>query len=586
MYGLRVGRHERTEGAETDLDRLPPDTGYRARARLGQTGVRRVRIVIAAIVTVIGAGIVFSIGGFGEAGPSASPGSADGTTSPSASRAAPTPTPLPAFAILGSPAPTRPVPLSAGAGGLRWLDPVTGALIGDARPADRGPTLTFVDSVGRAVQLCTTSEVDGASLTTDVNLCAFDERGQEVGRDPIATLTSDSLLPVSLDYSGLESVQLDATVSRDGRWLWLVSAVRGPATWAVDLWRIDLRTRTLDGSREVRAIPIGTPGVDAPSADGWLVDATTVIWPVVRASPNGSQLSVSLTAYSLDESETSSFQEERLVLDSALAPSSPVTVAFPHGEAGDLVLDPSRAAWATERHYLSISRYHGDDDDFQPFVRIEDPDDMTRDVAVGPDMRAASGTGSSWLMDAGRGILYRWIPAIRTLTMLDIATRAGTTVILDLEPGPGAAAWPAKGADDGLMAWSHLAPARDGGPGPQLAGSADGRVLYALGFLDWPQIEAGPPPRSMVWVLDAKSLSVIEAWDLPGPVNEIALGPGGGPLLEISWVTSGIFAVMTTGMWFVDQNTGRPLEVVGQLGSLGGGRAWLIQPSVQAFAGF
>jgi hypothetical protein len=583
-----VDRHERTEGAETDLDRLPPDTGYRARARLGQTGVRRVQFAIVAIVTVIGAGIAFSIGGFGEAGPSASPGSAEGTTSPSASRPAPTPTALPALAILGSPPPTRPVPLSAGAGGLRWLDPVTGALIGDARPGDRGPKLTFVDSVGRAVQVCTSATVDGSSLMTDVELCTFDERGTAVGRDRIVTLTSELFADVSLDYSGLEAVQLDATVSRDGRWLWLVSAVRGPATWAVDLWRIDLRTRTLDGSREVRAIPIGTPGVDAPSADGWLVDATTVIWPVVRASPNGSQLSVSLTAYSLGESETSSFQQERLMLDSALGPTSPITAAFPHGEARDLVLDPSRAAWATERHYLSISRYHGDDDDFQPFVRIENPDDMTRDVAVGPVIRAEDGMirDSSWLLDAGRGILYRWIPASRTLTRLDVATRAGTTVILDPEPGPGAADWPAKGADDGLMAWSHLAPARDGGPGPQLAGSADGRVLYALGFLDWPQIEAGPPPRSMVWVLDAESLSVIEAWDPPGPVDEIALGPGGRPLLQISWVTSGIFDVMTTGLWFVDQNTGRPLEVVGQLGSLGGGRAWLIQPSVQTLAGF
>jgi hypothetical protein len=478
------------------------------------------------------------------------------------------------------------VPLSVGAAGLRWLDPVTGALIGDARPGDRAPTLTFVDSAGRAVQVCASATVDGLSLITEVELCAFDERGTAVGRDRIVTLTSELLVDVSSDYSGLESVGLDATVSRDGRWLWLVSAVRGPATWAVDLWRIDLLTRTLDGSREVRVIPIGTSGVGAPSADGWLVDATTVIWPVVRASPNGSQLSVTLTAYSLNESETSSYQQERLMLDSALGPTSPITAAFPHGEARDLVLDPSRAAWATERHYLSISTYHGDDDDFQPFVRIENPDDMTRDVAVGPVMRTASGTGSSWLMDAGRGILYRWIPASRTLTMLDIATRAGTTVILDPEPGPGAADWPAKGAADGLMAWSHLAPARIQGSS-QLAGSADGRVLYALGFLDWPPIEAGPPPRSAVWVLDAESLSVIEAWNPPGPVNEIALGPGGGPLLGTSLAERPSPAMdWTTALWFVDQHTGDLLEILGQLQGSGAGRTWLIQPSVQALAGF
>ncbi len=194
MYGLRVDRQERTEGAETDLDRLPPDTGYRARARLGRTGVRRVQLAIAAIVAVVGAGIVFSIGGFGEAGPSASPGHVARTASPSPARtlvpATPTPRPLPAFEILGSPPPTRPVPLSAG--GLRWLDPVTGEFVGDAGPADGGEsTLTFVDSVGRAVQLCTSNEMDGASVTTDVTLCTFDENGTEVGRDPVTTLTAN-----------------------------------------------------------------------------------------------------------------------------------------------------------------------------------------------------------------------------------------------------------------------------------------------------------------------------------------------------------------------------------------------------------
>ena len=591
MYGLRVDRHERTEGAETDLDRLPPDTGYRARARLGQTGVRRVRIVIAAIVMVIGAGIAFSIGGSEEARPSASPGSVVGTSSPrpSASRVTPTPAPLPAFAILGSPPPTRPVPL--GAGWLRWLDPVTGDLGGDAGPAGGGEsTLTFVDSGGRAVQLCTSTEVDGASFTTDVNLCMFDERGTEVGRDRIATLTS-VLLVVTTDAPALRPVQLDATVSRDGRWLWFVSAVRGAAAWTVDLWRVDLRTRTLDGSREARLIPITRSGRDLLTPDDWLVRPSTSIWPVVRASPNGSQLSVTLTAITALVSETGLIQQERLVLDSALDPTSPIMVALPVRETSDLACSPSSAAFATERHYLSICRRPEANGDSTPFVRVESPDDMIRDVAVGPVIRAEDGMirDSSWLLDAGRGILYRWSPVRRTLTRLDVATRAGTTVILDPQPGPAGADWPTQGVEDGLMVWSHLDQATDQSPGPQLAGSADGRVLYALGLLDRPSFVAGSPPRSMMWVLDAESLSVIDRWDPPGPVDQIALAPGGGPLIEISPPMPGSPdspLEFTTALWFVDQTTGDPLEVLGQLPGPGGAWPILIQPSVQALAGF
>ena len=587
MYGLRVDRHERTEGAETDLDRLPPDTGYRARARLGQTGVRRVRIVIAAIVMVIGAGIAFSIGGSEEASPSASPGSVVGTSSPrpSASRVTPTPAPLPALAILGSPPPTRPVPLSAG--WLRWLDPVTGDLGGDAGPAGGGEsTLTFVDSGGRAVQLCTSTEVDGASFTTDVSLCAFDERGTEVGRDPIATLTS-VLLVVTTDAPALRPVQLDATVSRDGRWLWFVSAVRGAAAWTVDLWRVDLRTRTLDGSREARLIPITRAGQDLLTPDGWLVRPSTSIWPVVRASPNGSQLSVTLTASSPNDTPSSLLQQERLVLDSELVPAWPITVAFPIGRASDLACDPSWAAWATERHYLSICGHPEPNGGFQPFVRIENPDDMTRDVAVGPLIPADAPTtrNSSWLLDGRRGMLYRWIPTSRTLAKLHITTRAGTTVILDPEPGPAGADWPAQSADDGLMAWSHLATASDQGPGGhQLTGSADGRVLYVLGLADAPASD-----RDLVWLLDAESLSVIDRWDPPGPVDQIALAPGGGPLIEIAPPVPGSpdsALEFTTALWFVDQTTGDPLEVLGQLPGPGGAWPILIQPSVQALAGF
>ncbi len=90
-----------------------------------------------------------------------------------------------------------------------------------------------------------------------------------------------------------------------------------------------------------------------------MASPSTSIWPVVRASPNGSQLSVTLTAITSLTSETGLIQQERLVLDSALDPTSPIMVALPVGRASDLACDPSSAAFATERHYLSICGHPG-----------------------------------------------------------------------------------------------------------------------------------------------------------------------------------------------------------------------------------
>ncbi len=189
---------------------------------------------------------------------------------------------------------------------------------------------------------------------------------------------------------------------------------------------------------------------------------------------------------------------------------------------------------------------------------------------------------ASWLLDTRRGVLYRWSPVRLTVSRLDVETRAGTTVVLDTQAGPGGADWPTPGVDDGLTAWSHLDQASDQSPGPQLAGSADGRVLYALGLADAPASD-----RVLVWVLDAESLSVIDRWDPPGPVEQLALAPGGGPLIEISPPTRPDPSLgWTTALWFVDQHTGDPLEVLGQLRGPGGAWPTLIQPSVQAFAGF
>lgn len=548
-------------------------------------------------MAIVGSGIAFSVFESKVRPPDGAEASATlPSTAPTDLPPTPPPTAIPGLAILDQPAPVVPVPMNAG--WLRWLDPVNGTFSGAAEPPGPGdPALTFVDARGRAMQICVQETSDLPERSVQVLVCPYDEHGNAAGLYGLATY----LLPVTVvtDGSGAEhsAVQMDATISRDGTWLWLVSAVRTPTEWTVDLRRVDLTTRLVVGTRVLRRIPVGTAGIDAPSADGWLVDDRAVIEPVVRVSPGGSRASVTLTAIRTSP-RGSLLQQERLVLDAGLTPASPVTEASPVGAASDLACESRRAAWASERHYLSLCQHLEPDGSVQPFVRIENPDDITRDVAIGPTESPLTGTAddSSWLLDAQRGVLYRWAQGGPTLSTLDVSTRDGSTTVFDPEGviDFGGIEIPAGGfGDGGQIPWTQLATAGGAGAGLELAGRSDGRYVYAAARFPLPgQVGPAPDfqPRSVVWVIDTARNAVVERWFALGPIDQIALAPGGGSLLELATppqaTGDGLASDWIAPLWFLDPVTSNPLEVIGQLRGPGNSPPALLSPFVGTLAGF
>ena len=517
---------------------------------------------------------------------------------------------FPRLGIFVAPPPVRPVPFDAGR--LQWMDPATGLIGGQTDPADLGVDRTFVDANGRAISLCFTHKDEDAIRRTTVRLCAYDDRGLAPSDSPTV---SEFLRPNALDPgyapSGQRTLEFDATVSRDGHWLWMVSAVRTPDRWEVAATRVDLVARRVDGQRVLRAIPVDGIGSGAPASAGWVVGPDSTILPVVRATPDGLRLSVTLTAFPAVGPEPAFFSgRERIVLDSTLDPDVPIDVAFPFGGASDQACDAKYGAWGTDEHYLTICSHRESSGEIQAFVRIENPGDMTRDVAIGPaiggpDGRATPvGAGSAWLLDASRGVLYRWVPARLTLSMFDVATRAGTTVLIDQRLVLTSEAWPTQTAPGGTEAWSPLTAPRgtgawsplatlpDAGSDGRLIGRQDGRVVYLLG--------PGVPIRgthsegpASIWAVDAGTLAVLAHWDAPAPADQMVLAPGDEALvmlatpraLPLAPVGPGPVADWVTAAWFINARSGAPLAVLGQIHGPGFSTLTLLQPSVASFAG-
>lgn len=575
----------------------PRDDGYRAGGRIQDGQGRGTRMVVVALVAVVGLGVLLAA--FRNDGSSLAPLIGDlsptMTPAPSGTDSFPGSTPLPRLGILGSPLPERPIPMMAG--WLRWLDPRTGEFQGDPQPSDLADkTLTFADVAGNVVQVCTAQATRGGSLVVSVDICAYDADGRQRTHFPVTALRPEPLPLFDGQVVGAPFA-LDAAADRFGRWLWVVTSVHLPTGWDVTVHRVDLAAMTPAGSRQLRFIPTSTASPAGPVAENWLVAVSSTVRPVVRTSPNGTRLSVTITEIRESGAPAGLLKQERVAFDSSLEPSSPFDVVFPLGTPSDLACDASRAGWATDDHYLTLCRYSETNGDIQPFVRIENPLYLTRDVAIGPAIPAADQTfdDSSWLLDAQRGVLHRWSSLHHTITTFDVETRAGTTVALDLfGPPPQTGDWPRSVPGSGPMVWASL----DGGAVPgwssvRLAGSADGTILYALGIVP---VDYGGFLQlgSTVAVIDAATDRLVARWDSPGPADQLALAPGGGPLVEFvtprlpqsSPTRRGPVLDWTTQAWFVDQRTGSPLEVLGELRGPGATIPVLLPPVVAAFAGF
>jgi hypothetical protein len=575
----------------------PRDPGFRARGRLQATGPRRLHGVVVILAGIVIAGLAFAA--LDDANPPTSSDAAVAST-PAGS---PSPlgtilaTPIPRAAVLGAPAPMDPIPINAG--WLQWLDPASGSLSADAPTNDGSFQLAFVDTHGRAIQICVQAPVLGAgSWRFEIDLCPFDETGSGGPHVGIATFEVPAAFATSGTAAADWPVQHDAAVSPDGQWLWLATAVRTDvAVWSVEVSRVDLATRTVVATEALPDVRLRASTAVSPRPGEWMVGTSAVIRPIVRVSPSGRRLSLTLDGEDHASDAMVAADQRRLVLDAALDPRAPVIDVPRDWLPPDETCDGRLSGWVTDDAYVTACMRIIGGITGQRVVRIEDAAPVARDVEIGPSypLRRLYRAGPSWLLNSRLGAIVEWDPDALALSTVDVATGVSTTLQLatsgPLAPGP-IVLPPGGTAPNGSLAWSELAPAGSDRGGLQMTASGDGRYIFLAaqppegGFPG----RTGTEPRSLLWVIDATSDAVVGRGDAPAVIDQLAQGPRGRQLLLMPTPPLQDPQQITTDwvvpVWFVDPATGETVAVDGQVHGPGSQPGWLLSPTVGSLAGF
>ena len=170
------------------------------------------------------------------------------------------------------------------------------------------------------------------------------------------------------------------------------------------------------------------------------------------------------------------------------------------------------------------------------------------------------------LFDVANGVVWLWDPIGLTIVRVDTKERTAATKKFDplLERVPGGPELP------GVQpVWSRPMSSLTMWSQPQITGAPDGSALYALGYsLDQPPDAQGQPSLG-VFVIDPKTLAVVDRWD--PAANYVAIEPVlGGRAVAVTGQpgvdAGGRAAPWSASLTFYDPADGRILLRFGQLG--------------------
>jgi len=421
------------------------------------------------------------------------------SVSPRATRQ-PTPTPrrlppLPAVQVIGGEIPTERRLIYAN--GLQVLDLATGELTTPARPWE-----DILLSLGDGELVCAcmmrrlpTGDAVGARVI--LRFERLDAAGiAGVDRD---VLTFDGVVEVREMDQGFT---MAASLSTDKRSLFVLTAVRRPPVWVVELHQVDVSSGDLIGSTHLDELPVDvtdpepspsdaspTPRPDGTAPDGFYLWAN---W--LTMSPDGAFATASL-AYSEVRGETwrNGSREWMIPLtDGRAAPAIPFTAEAqigpdawclgpPEFVTNDLLVqvctsaDPSR----------SPSGY---------IVRRVATDGSSLGTLAIPDSEYQDRYQPAVAVDRTNRAVLTWDPIRHSLARVSIDD--GSVVVRDIDPS---------------MLPDVEPPSSRGyfGADPGLVVSADGRRIYALGFGMGPT-DSGT--STGIWVFDGENLNLLDRW--------------------------------------------------------------------------
>lgn len=404
--------------------------------------------------------------------------------------------PLPAVQVIGGEIPTERRLVYAN--GLQVLDLATGELTTPARPSE---DLLLSLGDGELVCACMSRHVptgDAVGASVVLRFERLDSSGTVTVQREV--MTFDGVVEVPEMDPGFG---LAAALSMDKRFLFVLTAVRRPPVWVVELHQVDVASGELIGSTVLDELPVDVTSREpapsdastTPRPEGMAPDGVYVWVNWLTMSPDGAFATVSL-AYSEVRGETwRNGSREWMV---------PLT----DGRAGAAIPFKADAQLGPDSWCLGPPEYVADDllvqvctspDPSQSqsgyIVRRVTTDGSSLGTFAIPESDVQDRYQASVAVDRTLRAVLTWDPIRHSLARVSIddgsvvVRDVSASMLPDLNPGNSRGFF---GADPGLVV------------------SVDGRRIYALGFAMGPSDSGGT--STGIWVFDAETLNLLDRW--------------------------------------------------------------------------
>ena len=472
-------------------------------------------------------------------------------------------TPLPEVTFGEGPRPTGPIAIDLG--GIRLVDPQTGALHpADAMRVDRDAIFAAPNGDGWwCICFARSSEIAREEVIVEIR--RIDAHGDQTDGRTVGSYTSTD--KTEMDYY----TRFDLELSPDGRTAYLASGTRQEDVWTFAIDAIELSSGTITAHLEVAELPAALP-IDPKASPVPVNPQTYIAGPSIRLSADGSRLLLwgGLEQYSDDG-------QQRLDPHAWLigVPSGPDDTSFeaPTTVGGAIAADLRSCNWAVWLSDVSVMA-------FCTFGQVEangTPIFTTKlfgtdglevahvDVPISVD---------SWIaepiVDRANGLVYVWEPLGHVVHRIDVA--AGRSVSLTIDPdAPDVGASAGAPALDLPPTWLSVTSDYRLYYGPQLLPEPRGTRLFAIGLKPVDQNGSrGYSFRSTgVFVVDSAAVALVDHWNALAAYGSIGISPDG------AWLTAiGVPEIDAEGHptnWMAsltihDLADGRPVLRLGQLG--------------------
>lgn len=341
-------------------------------------------------------------------------------------------------------------------------------------------------------------------LERDVQLVRIDSDGRELYRSTLTTLSGTT------SPDGNTAVQTDLATAPDGRSAVLVAGRHQGKRWHYSAWRIDLAAESIGAELPIGQVDLpGPPKLPSPAPGSTpAVVHTDASGPTIRRSPDGRTAVVWASVYqgtddSLLSSDVSGW---RLTID---ANGEPTSAAVADG-LRELPAYCSGIGFVRNDLIAAVCGFFATDP-----VPAGAPTWWVYEF--GADGRKVAATGlpepTHWytepLFDTANGLLWVWDPAGLDLVRIDSEGLGIASTRLDplADSMPGLREYAV-----GPASWSRPRSAVNQFNQSELAGAPDGSRLYLVGYREQPGVNADALPSAGVFVVDPRTLAVVDRW--------------------------------------------------------------------------